>query len=138
MPTFDNDWLMQYLRTHPLEARRMTGLPGPPEPSEPLGAAGDPDEPEGVLLGKVRRLALDTGWLFHHVLDSRGCDPGFLDVCAVKPGRLLFAELKTLLGKLTREQHLWLDMLRHSVPGVEVEVWRPSDWPHIEATLRRP
>lgn len=83
--------------------------------------------PEDAFLAKVRRYALDRGWLFHHVRDSRGCDPGFPDCCLAKPGRLIFAELKTSKGKLTQEQAVWLDVLRHTIPHLEVYCWRPQD-----------
>jgi hypothetical protein len=95
----------------------------------------DPATPEAQLLTKIRRLALDNGWLFHHVRNSRGCDPGFVDICCVKPGQpLLMAELKSRTGKLTREQEQWLAFLRHA-QGVQADLWRPADWPHIQTLL---
>jgi hypothetical protein len=95
----------------------------------------DPESPEGVLLAKVRRVALDNGWLFHHVRNSRGCDPGFLDICCVKPGQpLLIAELKSREGKLTLEQMQWMEFLRQA-QGIETYLWRPADWPTIQHLL---
>lgn len=93
------------------------------------------ETPEGTLLAQIRRYALDRGWLFHHVLDSRGCDPGFPDICCVKPGHpLIMAELKTAKGKLTIEQTRWMAFLRQAT-GIESSVWRPSDWPTIAQLL---
>jgi hypothetical protein len=53
------------------------------------------------------------------------------------PGRLIFAELKSATGKLTREQHLWLSLLQHSVDHIETYCWRPNDFPAIVARLTR-
>jgi hypothetical protein len=55
------------------------------------------------------------------------------------PGEpLILAELKTAVGKVTAFQQSWLELL-DQVQGVEVYVWRPSDWPAIEARFfRRP
>jgi hypothetical protein len=93
--------------------------------------------PEGTFMGQIRRLALDNGWLFHHVLDSRGCEPGFPDICCVKPGHpVILAELKTQTGKLTREQALWLEFLGKAT-GLHTALWRPSDFPALAQLLTR-
>lgn len=90
---------------------------------------------EAALLVTVRRLAIDHGWAFYHTHDSRRSDSGFPDCVLAKPGRLLFVELKSERGKLTQEQAVWLSLLQHSVPGVEVYTWRPADLPRIRAIL---
>ena len=106
------------------------GLPPSPLPQDAR------EEAEGAFLARVRRAALDHGWLFHHVRNSRGCDPGFPDVCCVKPGHaVLLAELKTARGKVTIEQTQWLDVLAHAT-GVESYLWRPKDWPMILTLLQ--
>jgi len=93
------------------------------------------DQSEASFLGQVRRFALEHGWLFHHVRDSRGCDAGFLDVCCAKPGHpLMMVELKSQRGKVTHEQETWLAFLRQ-VTGVYTDVWRPSDWKTIRRLL---
>jgi len=97
----------------------------------------DPETPEGVLLARVRTLAKAHAFETFHVFDSRKSDVGFPDLTLVKPGRLIFTELKSQQGKLTPEQTIWLDLLRHSVPGVEVYEWRPRDMPAIERILTR-
>jgi hypothetical protein len=99
---------------------------------------GCDEPPEATLLAQVRRCARAHGYCVYHTRDSRGSDCGFPDLCLVRPGRLIFAELKSAQGKLTREQHLWLDMLRRSVPGVSAHVWRPADWSTIQEVLRQP
>jgi hypothetical protein len=48
--------------------------------------------------------------------------------------RLLFVELKSDRGRLTPDQERVHAALWEAV-GYDVAVWRPRDWPHIEATL---
>jgi hypothetical protein len=54
-------------------------------------------------------------------------ESGFPDVIAARPPRLVVAELKREMEKPTAAQERWLDAYR-AVPGVEVFVFRPSDW----------
>src|SRR5262252_4438256 len=97
---------------------------------------------EAGLLEHIRALARRSGWLCYHTHDSRRSEAGFPDLVLVKPasaqrvGRLLFVEVKTAQGKLTAEQMQWLEVLRHSVGGVEVYCWRPQDLEAICATLQ--
>jgi hypothetical protein len=99
---------------------------------------------EATLLAHVRALAKHCGWLCYHTRDSRKSESGYPDLClarpasATSPGRLLFAELKTQTGKVTQEQAMWLDILRHTIDGVEVHIWRPSDLPMIATILSAP
>lgn len=62
---------------------------------------------------------------------------GYPDLTLVKPGRLIFAELKSRRGALSAEQAMWLEALREA--GCEVHVWKPRDWQegHIERILRQ-
>ncbi len=48
--------------------------------------------------------------------------------------RIAFAELKRQDGKVTPDQEAVLASL--AAAGIEVYVWRPSDWDEIAATLR--
>lgn len=99
---------------------RIVGEARPPEPVT-----------EEVFLGRVRRYALDHAWTFYHTRDSRRSAAGFPDCVLAQPGRLLFAELKSTTGKLTQDQAVWLELLRHTIPGVEVYLWTPHDWQDI-------
>jgi len=73
----------------------------------------------------------------------------------VRPPRLIIAELKSLTGKLSPEQEVWIRDLRECVrqkminpvfylqewaievfPSLEVYTWRPSDRDLIEALLK--
>ena len=109
----------------------------PRQGSSAQGEAEGDALPEAALLAKVRRCAREQGYLTYHTYSSRKSEEGYPDLTLVRPGRLIFAELKSTRGKVTREQHLWLDMLQRSVPQVEVEIWRPSDYEKIVQTLTR-
>jgi hypothetical protein len=101
------------------------------------------ETPEGVLLAQVRKLAKEQSFLSYHTHDSRKSEKGFPDLVLARPvsassrGRLIFAELKEQRGKATAEQALWLDVLRHTLPDLEVYFWMPSDYPTIVDILTR-
>ena len=80
--------------------------------------------------------ALDLyGWVWHHAGDSRRSTPGLPDIVAVRRNRMIFAELKTQLGRTSAVQKVWLQALV-GCPGVETYVWRPSDMAEINERLR--
>jgi hypothetical protein len=83
--------------------------------------------PEKELQKTIREMATAFGWSFvYSVPDSRlATAKGMPDLILLKEGRLMFAELKTMQGRLTSEQVIVLDLLR-SIPEVEVNVWRPD------------
>ena len=90
----------------------------------------------------VVELAEWQGWLVYHTHDSRRSAAGFPDLVAVhgQTGELLFAELKTARGRVSPDQRAWLRTLELAAaekPGVTVKLWRPADWPDVEATLAR-
>ncbi len=78
-------------------------------------------------------LATFTGWLVYHNPDSRRSTAGFPDLVLLKD-RLLFRELKTTTGRVSEAQKYWLTAL--TWVGQDAKVWRPADWPEIEATLK--
>lgn len=88
---------------------------------------------EKVFTQMVIDLVHYLGWMAYHTHDSRHSEPGFPDLCMVKDGRIVFAELKTETGKSTPHQEHWLKEL--SKCNAEVYLWRPSDWEDIAATL---
>lgn len=102
---------------------------------------------ENDLLAGVLDLARVLGWRTIHVRPGRtlqgwrtsvsGDGKGWPDVFAVQPrsGRIVAAELKAELGRLTDEQGAWLSDL--TACGVETFVWRPSDYPEAIAEALR-
>jgi hypothetical protein len=90
---------------------------------------------EKAFMQAVLDLARLLGWTCYHTHDSRRSDPGFPDICCIKPHRLIFWECKTERGQLSRRQTWWFEQLC-TIPGVTAGVIRPSDWDAIEATLR--
>lgn len=90
---------------------------------------------EKTLQECVRRLAKLRSWLYYHTHRSQFSPAGFPDVIAIKGDRLVVAELKSDKGKVSPEQQEWLEAFARC--GVEVHIWRPSDWQDgtIEAVL---
>lgn len=89
----------------------------------------------------VRQLAAWQGWRSWHFSDSRRVGPrgrlvgdagaaGFPDLTMVHPEYgIVFAELKSVKGRLRPAQRESLDQLLAAAPdGVRVWVWRPADW----------
>jgi hypothetical protein len=105
------------------------------------GGTADTDTGQTALTEKqfqqrIVDFAKLTGWLVYHPFDSRRSTPGWPDLALVRSGRLVFAELKSDRGRVSAEQRRWLAALS-SVPGLEVFVWRPSDWPAVQRVLAR-
>jgi len=85
---------------------------------------------------QVQDLARLCGFRVYHTYDSRRSPEGYPDCCFVRPPRLIYAELKSERGKPTPAQLEWLHDLAE-ISGVEVFIWRPSDWDQIVAALER-
>ena len=80
-------------------------------------------------------LARACGWFVYFTWRSIHSPAGFPDLVLVRGAICLFRELKTEKGKPTDAQRDWLAALTGA--GQDAKVWRPSDWPEIEATLTR-
>jgi hypothetical protein len=86
-------------------------------------------------------------WRIYHTRMSKGSHAGFPDLVLVRPPRLVFVELKTETGKLTRAQEDWMDDLamcgawhNRPPPGhlgtvIETYIWRPSARDEIQRLL---
>jgi hypothetical protein len=91
---------------------------------------------EDDLLTAVMDLLRVYRWMAWHVRNSKAGvvqgDPGFPDILACRPPRLMAIELKTEKGVLTPLQNVWAAAMKQS-PGVEYHVFRPSDY--LDATI---
>ena len=91
---------------------------------------------EAQFMATLIQYASFKGWRIYHTFDSRHSPEGFPDVCMVRRGKLVFAELKRRRSmKPTWSQSLWLEDLGR-VDGIEVYLWTPADWPEIEEVLK--
>lgn len=103
-----------------------------------------PGPSEAEFTSQVLQLARLRGWRTLHLRPARtahgwrtavqGDGAGWPDLVLVRGGRLVVAELKVGRGRLSPSQTDWLDAFR-LVPGVEVHVWYPRDFPEIERVL---
>lgn len=91
---------------------------------------------ETVFQAQVIEAAKLLRWDVYHTHDSRRSAWGFPDLVLIQPPFLIYAELKKSGGQPTPEQCQWLEDLHNC--GEETYLWRPDDWPEIEAVLKRP
>lgn len=85
----------------------------------------------GWRVAHFRPARTEKGW--RTPVQANG--QGFPDLVLTRRDRLVFAELKSDTGTVTREQAAWLDAL--AATGAETHVWSPDDWPAVAATLAR-
>ena len=61
---------------------------------------------------------------------------GFPDLVMAHPSRgVIFAELKSQVGRVSPGQRIWLNVLEAA--GAECYVWRPSDFDAIKTRLQK-
>lgn len=83
---------------------------------------------------QVLDLAHVLGWQSYHPHRSDHSAAGWPDLALCRPPRLILAELKTESGRLSTAQEIWLTMLSNC-DGIEVYVWRPSEFDEVRDTL---
>jgi len=89
---------------------------------------------ERELQAAVIDLAKLLNWSYYHTYSSRRSVAGFPDLVLVKD-RIIFVELKSETGRLTKEQEQWRDSLR--VAGVEWYLVRPTGLSDFAQVLQR-
>jgi hypothetical protein len=97
------------------------GLPAPKRRTSVKPRRGDEAIFQMAIIGLIKYRHL---W-HYHVSDSRTCPPGWPDLVILGPGGILMRELKTEVGRLSKEQVSVIGMLEQA--GMNVAVWRPSD-----------
>lgn len=80
---------------------------------------------EAQLQAQVIELANLLHIKHYHTFDSRRSVDGWPDLVLVGAG-MIIRELKTEKGVESVEQKRWMAALRYA--GLDVDVWRPSDW----------
>jgi hypothetical protein len=101
---------------------------------------------EAEFQAAVTDLAHLCGWRTNHTFRSASrrdgggwrtatTHAGWPDLTLWRPGQFLMVELKAEKGRLTTEQRDVIESLRDA--GIYTKIWRPRDWPEIEATLRK-
>lgn len=95
---------------------------------------------EGQLLETVMQLAKFHGWQVTHFRPAwtevgwrtaLSGHKGFPDLVLARGGVVLIAELKTVKGRVTKEQQRWADAI-----GEQYRLWRPTDLDSIKEELR--
>ena len=81
-----------------------------------------------VELARLHRWMVRYDWTRIHGV------AGYPDLTLVRPPRLVYLELKTDRGRITRAQQDWIDTLA-DVPGVVAAVVRPADWEYVRRLL---
>jgi len=89
---------------------------------------------EKQLTSDLLELVKVFGWHRYHTYRSERSPAGFPDEVLARE-RVIYVELKTMLGKLAPLQEEWLQWLRAA--GQEVYVWRPSDRQEMAEVLAR-
>lgn len=95
---------------------------------------------EAEFMDQVTGLAEKLRWSWVHFRPARTAHgwvtpvsgplgKGWPDLVLVKPGRVIFAELKSDKGKVSAEQDDVIGLLNSA--GVEAYVWRPRDFDAI-------
>ena len=98
---------------------------------------------ERTWQGQVEYMLDLFHWRWFHLADwsNRSYSPrttsyaaGFPDIFAVRNGEIIWMELKSAKGSLTKEQKEWVADLRQA--GQEVHVLRPDDFDWVMRRLR--
>lgn len=92
---------------------------------------------EAALQQLLTDAAELNGWLVFHDNDSRRNAAGFPDLVLVKPPRVLFLELKSEIGRVRPEQHVWMEALMRS-DTIASAIVRPEHADHIIKYLQDP
>lgn len=95
-----------------------------------------PTQTEVRFQAQVVELARINGYDTYHTFNSRRSQAGWPDLAIYGHRRYLMVELKAEKGHLSLAQRSTIAKLRAA--GVDVRVWRPSQWNEIVATLTRP
>jgi hypothetical protein len=108
-----------------LELARESSQPG--EGDHPAD-----EQSEKEFQAEVIKRAMRHGWKTFHVFDARKSEAGWPDLVLVRE-RVIVRELKVGNEVPTAAQAGWLEAFANA--GIDAGVWKPTDWPEIEAAL---
>jgi len=89
----------------------------------------------GWMVAHFRAAQTAKGWSTPVSADGKG----FPDLTLALHGQVIFAELKSEMGKMSKEQCRWqLELMPWECASQKYYIWRPSDWMsgEIERVLR--
>lgn len=97
-----------------------------------------PEVTEADWQAKILGYARLRGWQDWHDNDSRRNDAGLPDLILWHPtaGGHLMVEVKKQTGRLRPAQARTIASMRAA--GIEVHIWRPSDWAAVQLRLDNP
>ena len=78
---------------------------------------------ESQFQSAIIQFAKLRGWSVYHTHNSRRSEKGFPDLCLVRE-KVLFREVKTDKGRLSKEQIAWGKRLQEA--GADFAIWRPE------------
>lgn len=84
--------------------------------------------------GFVASFATFEDWSVYVNATPKDAAPGFPNLVLVRPPQCVFVLLRTNRAEPTKAQQEWLSALAEC--GVSTVIWRPADWPEVEARLR--
>jgi hypothetical protein len=87
---------------------------------------------DALVFNSKKGVASTLGWRSYHVLRSKGSVAGFPDRVCFRD-RVVYVELKTMVGKPSGAQVEWLTGLARA--GAEVYLWRPADLDEAASVL---
>ena len=90
---------------------------------------------ERQFQSQIIMVARANNWRVYHTFDSRRSPAGFPDLVLVGHGRVLFRELKTDKGRMSKPQKEWMQSLIDA--DADFSVWRPRDLKAIIKELTR-
>ena len=83
----------------------------------------------------IRQYAENRGWLVYSIPDSRRCtSAGFPDLVLARNNTILFRELKTDKGRISKDQRKWIEIMKNA--GLSIEIWRPQQIKDIYRELK--
>ena len=94
------------------------------------------DVSEAAFESLLLEYAEAHGWKRYHTHNSSRSPAGFPDEVLVRLQRVIFAELKSEIGKESKAQAEWRKALEAVGGNVEAYLWRPSDWDRILEILK--